>query len=101
MLAGVNYRSNKTEEIMQPTAWEIQNRLAAILNAALKSGKPHIDVESAHLHTQVGEHQNSSHRLRREVMMKMMRAGDSIVNELSDENSLTIRYIVRPPARGA
>jgi hypothetical protein len=86
---------------MQPTAWEIQNRLAAILNAALKSGKAHIDVESAHLHTQAGEHQNSNHRMQREVMMKMMRAGDSIVNELPDEKSLTIRYIVRRPTREA
>ena len=86
---------------MQPIAWELQNRLAAILKAALKSGKLHIDVESGHLHTQVGEHQNSNHRMHREVMIKMMRAGDSIVNEQPDEKSLTIRYIVRRPAREA
>jgi hypothetical protein len=30
-----------------------------------------------------------------------MRAGDSIVNELPGEKSLTIRYIVRRPAPGA
>ena len=31
---------------MASTAWEIQNRLAAILNFARQSGKFYIDVES-------------------------------------------------------
>ena len=31
---------------MASTAWEIQNRLAAILNFARQSGKSYIDVES-------------------------------------------------------
>ena len=83
---------------MQPTAWDFQNQLMAILNAARQSGKPHIDVESGHLHTQVGEHPNSNHRMPVccEVMRKMMRTGDSIVNEppSGEGATLMIRYIV-------
>ena len=68
---------------MQPTAWDFQNRLIAILNAARNSGKPFIDVESGHLHTQVGEDPklNDGLPVCCQVMRQMMRAGDSIRNE--------------------
>jgi hypothetical protein len=83
---------------MQPTAWDFQNRLIAILNAARNSGKPFIDVQSGHLHTQVGEHPNLNERMPVccEVMRNMMRAGDSIVNEppSGEDATLMIRYIV-------
>jgi hypothetical protein len=88
---------------MQPTAWDFQNHLMAILNEARQTGKPHIDVESSHLHTQLGGPPDSTHRMSVccEVMRKMMRAGDSIVNEppSGDGATLTIRYIVMRPAR--
>lgn len=83
---------------MQPTAWDFQNQLMAILNGARQSGEPHIDVESGHLHTQLGEDPNSNHKMSVccEVMRKMMRIGDSIVNEppSGEGATLMIRYIV-------
>jgi 5-methylcytosine-specific restriction protein A len=88
----------KEEEIMQPTAWDFQNRLIAILNAARHSGKPFIDVESGHLHTQVGEDPklNDGLPVCCQVMRQMMRAGDSIVNEppTGEGATLMIRYMV-------
>jgi len=79
---------------MQPTAWDFQNQLMAILNAARQSGKPHIDVESNHLSAQMMVHPDST-PLCCEVMLRMMRAGDSIVNELPDGKGVTIRYVFR------
>jgi hypothetical protein len=90
---------SKKEEIMPPTAWDFQNQLMAILNAARQSGKPHIDVESGHLHTQVGEDPDSNQRMSVccEVMRKMMRPGDAIVNEPpgGENATLMIRYVVQ------
>ena len=82
---------------MQPTAWDFRNQLMAVLNGARQSGEPHIDVESGDLHTQVGEDPNSNRiSVCCEVMRKMMRIGDSIVNEppSGDGATLMIRYIV-------
>jgi hypothetical protein len=80
---------------MLPTAWDFQNHLMAILNAARQSGKHHIDVESNHLHAQMMVHPDSAHKMALccEVMKRMMRAGDSIVNELPDGKGVTIRYV--------
>jgi hypothetical protein len=85
----------KKEEIMQPTAWDFQNQLMAILNAARQSGKPHIDVESSRLHAQSIGDPDSAQRTAVccDVMIRMMRVGDSIVNELPDGNGVTIRYV--------
>ena len=82
---------------MPPTAWDFQNQLMAILNAARQSGKPHIDVESNHLHARLVGHSDSTHEtaLCCDVMIRMMRAGDSIVNELPDGKGVTIRYAFR------
>jgi hypothetical protein len=70
----------------------------AILNAARQSGKAYIDVESGHLHTQVGEtpHLNRVMPVCCEVMRDMMRTGDSIVNGAlnGEDATLMIRYIV-------
>jgi 5-methylcytosine-specific restriction protein A len=83
---------------MQPSAWDFQNRLIAILNAARHSGKPYIDVESGHLYTQVEEHPDLNGRMPVccQVMRQMMRTGDSIVNEPSggEDATLRIRYHV-------
>ena len=85
---------------MQPTAWDFQNQLMAILNSAQQKGEPHIDVESNNLHAQVVGQSDSIQRptVCGEVMKRMMRPGDSIVNELPGEKSVTIRYIFRQPA---
>jgi hypothetical protein len=68
--------------------------LSVILNAARHGGKPYIDVESDNLHKQVGGHSNSNHRMPicREVMMRMMRGGDSILKERNE--TLLIRYVL-------
>ena len=83
---------------MQRTAWDFQNQLIAILNAARHNGKPYVDVESGHLHTRVGQDPNLNVGMPVccEVMRKMMRAGDSIVNEppSGEHATLMIRYMV-------
>ena len=87
---------------MPPTAWEFQNHLTAILNAARQSGESYVDVESGHLHKRVGG-VNSGRELPIccDVMKRMMRAGDKILKEPPTGNgsNLLIRYIVQ--ANGA
>ena len=82
---------------MQPTAWDFQNQLMAIINRARQSGKPHIDVESNHLHAQLIGHSDSAQKTAVccDVMIRMMRTGDSILNELPDGKGVTIRYVLR------
>ena len=83
---------------MPPTAWEIQNRLAAILNFARQSGKSYIDVESNSLQKQFANAFNSdcSMAVCRDVMIKLMRPGDSILQEypIGRSATLAIRYMV-------
>jgi hypothetical protein len=81
-------------KIMQATAWELRNRLLAMLNSARHSGKPYIEVKSGYLDTQVGEVPNLP--VCCEVMRQMMRSGDSIVKEPAngEDATLTIRYVV-------
>jgi hypothetical protein len=83
---------------MQPTAWDFQNRLLALLNTARHSSQPYVDIESGYLHRQVGEQPKLNDRIPLccEVMRKMMRPGDLIVNEPPSgaDAALTIRYIV-------
>ncbi|HEY7560206.1 MAG TPA: hypothetical protein VIH18_35975 [Candidatus Binatia bacterium] len=83
---------------MQATAWDFQNQLIAILNAARFSGKRYIDVESGHLHRRVEANPDSNFGMPVccEVMRKMMRTGDSIVNEPAsgEGETLMIRYNV-------
>jgi hypothetical protein len=83
---------------MPPTAWDFQNRLMAILNSARQSGKPYIDVEAGRLHKQVAGYPTSHHRLPVccEVMKRMMRAGDLVLNEPESKEGrkLLIRYNV-------
>ena len=83
---------------MTPTAWDFQNQLTAILNAARQIGKSYVDVESGSLHRQVGGYPDSNHRMPVccEVMRRMMRRGDSVLKEPSSEQdtALLIRYMV-------
>ncbi len=86
---------------MAPTAWEIQNRLAAILNFARESGKAYIDVESTNLQQQLANFSNSERSipLCRDVMIKLMRPGDSILRESAKERecAVAIRYLIGKP----
>ena len=83
---------------MAPTAWEIQNRLAAILNFARQRGKSYIDVESNSLQKQLANFAISDRSLAvcRDVMIKLMRPGDSILQEspIGKSATLAIRYMV-------
>jgi hypothetical protein len=83
---------------MAPTAWEIQNRLAAILNFAKQSGKSYIDVESNSIHKQLANFSSSERSVSvcHDVMIKLMRPGDSILQEspVGKSTTLAIRYMV-------
>ena len=83
---------------MKPTAWEFRNKLTVILNTARQKGQSYVDIESGSLHKDVGGDANAHHRMPVccEVMMKMMRNGDSILKEPSNGHgaTLTIRYVV-------
>jgi hypothetical protein len=83
---------------MAPTAWEIQNRLAAILNFASKSGKSYVDVESNSLQKQLANSSSSDRSMSvcYDVMIKLMRPGDSILQEspIGKSATLAIRYMV-------
>ena len=77
---------------MPPTAWDFQNRLLAILNGARQSGQPYVDVESGNLHREVGGYPDPDDRMPVccEVMRRLMRAGDSVVNEPTSGQSATL-----------
>ena len=83
---------------MPPSAWDFQNKLMVMLNAARQSGQPHIDVESGHLYSQLAEPLDPNRKMSVccEVMRKMMRPGDSIVNDppIGEDAKLMIRYRV-------
>ena len=53
---------------MAPTAWEIQNRLAAILNFARQTGKSYVDVESNSFQKQLANFSSSDRVWRFAVM---------------------------------
>ncbi len=82
---------------MTPTPWDFRNKLTVILNTAKHSGKPYVDVESGHLHKELGGDSKSHHRLPifHEVMKKMMRPGDSILQEgREDGATMLVRYLL-------
>jgi len=83
---------------MASTAWEVQNRLAAILNFARQSGKSYIDVESNSLQKQLANSSSSDRSMAvcRDVMIKLMRPGDAILQEspVGKSATLAIRYMV-------
>jgi hypothetical protein len=87
---------------MTPTAWDFRNQLTVILNTARHSGKPYVDVESGHLHKELGGDSNSHHGMPifHEVMTKMMRRGDSILKEPrnGDGATMLVRYILNAKA---
>jgi hypothetical protein len=89
---------NHKEEAMAPSAWEIQNRLAAILNFARQSGKFYVDVESNSLQQQLANSSSSDRSMSVccDVMIKLMRPGDSILQEspIGKSATLAIRYRV-------
>ena len=85
---------------MTPTAWDFRNKLLAILNAAKHSGKRYVDLESGNLYAQIGGDPNSKPRMSicHDIMTRMMRPGDRVLNESRNGDSATIliRYSLKP-----
>ena len=85
---------------MTPTAWDLRNKLLAILNEAKHSGRPYLDLESHSLYSQMGVDPNSKPRMSicHDVMTRMMRPGDRVLNESQngDGPTLLIRYSLKP-----
>jgi hypothetical protein len=84
---------------MTPTAWDFRNKLLAILNGARHSGKLYVDLESGNLYTQMGGDPNSNRRMSicHDVMTRMMRPGDLVLNESrnGDGPTILIRYSLK------
>jgi hypothetical protein len=84
---------------MTPTAWDFRNKLLAILNGAKHSGKPYVDLESGNLYAQIGGDPNSKPRMSmcHDIMTRMMRPGDLILNESrnGDGATILIRYSLK------
>ena len=81
---------------MSPTAWDLRNKLLAILNGAKHSGKSYMDLESGDLYAQTGGDPNSKPRMStcHHTMTRMTRPGDLILNESrnGDRATISIRY---------
>ena len=84
---------------MTPTAWDFRNKLLAILNGAKHSGKSYVDLESGNLYAQTGGDPNSKPRMSmcRDIMTRMMRPGDLILDESrnGDGATILIRYSLK------
>lgn len=80
---------------MTPTAWDLRNRLIAILNAAQRSGKPYVDIAPSDLDEVLRADRRPSGCgvMHREIMTKMMRPGDTVLTDRQDgERPMVIRY---------
>ena len=81
---------------MTPSAWDVRNKLLAILNEAKHSGKPYLDLESGSLYSQMGGDPNSKSRMSicHDIMTRMMRPGDRVLSESQNDAgpTLLIRY---------
>jgi hypothetical protein len=84
---------------MTLTAWEFRNKLLAILSAARHGGEPYVDVESGNLFAQLGGDSKSNLKMPtcHDIMTKMMRPGDLILQETPDGERATmrIRYVLK------
>ncbi|HEX7230774.1 MAG TPA: hypothetical protein VF452_10295 [Candidatus Binatia bacterium] len=82
---------------MGATEWDFRNKLLAVLSAARHKGMPYVDVESGNLFAELG---GSKTNLRipkcHEIMTRMMRPGDAILEETQngDRATLLVRYIL-------
>ena len=68
---------------MTPTAWDLRNKLLAILNEAKHSGKPYLDLESGSSLCSDWGYPNSKPRMSicHDILTRMMRPGDRVLNE--------------------
>ena len=83
---------------MEPTEWDFRNKLLAVLSAARHKGMPYVDVESGNLFAELGGGSKTNLRVRKchEIMTRMMRPGDAILEETQngDGATLLVRYIL-------
>jgi len=83
---------------MDPTEWDFRNKLLAVLSAARHKGMPYVDVESRNLFAELGGGSKTNLRVRKchEIMTRMMRPGDAILEETQngDRATLLVRYIL-------
>lgn len=82
---------------MTPTAWDIRNTLITILNAAQRSGKPYVDIEPSDLDGALrgGQKPGDWGVMHRDMMTKMMRPGDTVLEDTQDgaDARMVIRYV--------
>ena len=83
---------------MEPTEWDFRNKLLAVLSAARHQCMPYVDVESGKLFAQLGGDSKSNLRVPKchEIMTRMMRPGDAILEETQtgERATLLVRYIL-------
>ena len=82
---------------MTSTAWEIRNRLIAILNEAQRSGTRYVDIEPSDLDEALRGDQKPGDWgvMHRDMMTKMMRPGDTVLEDSEDgaHARMVIRYV--------
>jgi len=83
---------------MGPTEWDFRNKLLAVLSAARHKGMAYVDVESGNLFAELGSDSKSNLRVPKchEIMTRMMRPGDAILEETQtgDRATMLVRYIL-------
>jgi hypothetical protein len=83
---------------MGPTEWDFRNKLLAVLSAARHKGMAYVDVESGNLFAELGRDSKSNLRVPKchEIMTRMMRPGDAILEETQtgDRATMLVRYIL-------
>jgi hypothetical protein len=84
---------------MAPTEWDFRNKLLAVLSAARHKGMPYVDVESGKLLAELGGDSKSNLRMPKchDIMTRMMRPGDSILQETQNGDRMTmlVRYMLK------
>jgi hypothetical protein len=83
--------------MMTSTAWEIRNTLIAILNGAKRGGKPYVDIRPSDLDDAVWAEDRETRGcdgMHRDIMTKMMRPGDTVLEDSQDGDArMVIRYV--------
>ena len=84
---------------MAATEWEFRNKLLAVLSAAKYASQSYVDVDCSKIHRELkGDAELAPMSGCREIMTKLMRPGDSILEDSIDGQraTLIIRYLLKP-----
>jgi hypothetical protein len=82
---------------MEPTEWDFRNKLLAVLSAARHKGMPYVDVQSGNLFAELGGSKTNLPVPKcHDIMTRMMRPGDAILEETQngDRATMLVRYIL-------